>query len=216
MNYPVVTSGLVMGPRGIGTMAAMLVVGRLTGRLDTRLLLGAGLGLTAWAFYDMTGWTPAVSQTEIIVVGMIQGVGLGFLFPPLSAVALATLPSEQRTEGAGLYNLSRNIGSSVGISIVNALLTSNTQVNHADIAAHVTAVNRAFEDPTIARFLNPVTAAGRAALDALVAQQAQIIAYIDDYKLLLIATLAAIPLLAIFKKPPARDGDSASHAVVVD
>ncbi|MBS0220072.1 MAG: DHA2 family efflux MFS transporter permease subunit [Proteobacteria bacterium] len=214
MNYPVVTSGLVMGPRGIGTMAAMLIVGRLTGQVDTRLLLGAGLGLTAWAFYAMTGWTPDVSQTEIVVVGMVQGVGLGFLFPPLSAIALATLPQQHRTEGAGIYNLSRNIGSSIGISIVNALLTSNTQINHANIATHVTAVNRAFEDPTVARLLDPVTAAGRAALDALVAQQALIIAYIDDYKLLLIATLAALPLLAIFRKPPARD--SAGPAVVVD
>jgi DHA2 family multidrug resistance protein len=145
---------------------------------------------------------------------MVQGVGLGFLFPPLSAIALATLPPEHRTEGAGLYNLSRNIGSSIGISVVNALLTTNTQVNHADITALVTAVNRAFEAPAIAHFLNPVTAAGRAALDALITQQAQIIAYIDDYKLLLIMTLAAIPLLAIFKKPPGRD--STGHTVIVD
>ena len=119
MNYPVVTAGLVLGPRGIGTMAAMMVVGRLIGRVDTRLLLGVGLGLTAWSFYEMTGWTPDVSQTTIIVIGVIQGVGLGFLFVPLSAVTLSTLPPEQRTEGAGIYNLSRNIGSSVGISVVD-------------------------------------------------------------------------------------------------
>ena len=104
----------------------------------------------------MTGWTPDVSQTTIIFVGVIQGIGLGFLFVPLSTVTLSTLPAEQRTEGAGLYSLSRNIGSSVGISVVNSLLTQNTQVNHADIARHVTAVNRVFEDPTIAQFWNPV------------------------------------------------------------
>src|SRR6185295_10192664 len=177
----VVTAGLVLGPRGIGTMAAMLLVGKLTGRLDTRLLLGIGLGLTAWAFYAMTGWTPDVSQSEIVLVGVVQGAGLGFLFVPLSSVTLSTLPGEQRTEGAGIYNLSRNIGSSVGISVVNALLTTNTNANHADIAMHVTAVNRAFEDPAVTQFLNPLTAAGRAALDALVTEQAQIIAYIDDY-----------------------------------
>ena len=85
MNYPIVTAGLVMGPRGIGTMAAMLVVGRLIGRVDTRALLGFGLGLTAWSFYAMTGWTPDVSQMTIIAVGVIQGIGLGFLFVPLSA-----------------------------------------------------------------------------------------------------------------------------------
>src|SRR5277367_4181228 len=123
MNYPVVTAGLVMGPRGVGTMGAMLVVGKLTGKVDTRFLLGTGLGLTAWSFYAMTGWTPDVSQSTIIIVGVIQGIGLGFIFVPLSVVTLSTLSSELRAEGAGLYSLSRNIGSSVGISIVNALLT---------------------------------------------------------------------------------------------
>jgi DHA2 family multidrug resistance protein len=210
MNYPVVSAGLVMGPRGIGTMAAMMLVGRLVGRLDTRFLLAIGLGLTAWAFYRMTRWTPDVSQVEIVIVGIVQGAGLGFLFVPLSFATLATLPPEQRTEGAGLYNLARNIGSSIGISVVNALLISNTQLNHAEIAAHVRAVNRAFEQPTIAQFLNPVTAAGRAALDAVITQQARIIAYIDDYKLLMIATLAVVPLLAVFKKSIAQSDDHAA------
>src|ERR1700686_857423 len=90
MNYPVVTAGFVMGPRGIGTMGAMLVVGRLIGRVDTRVLLGVGLGLTAWSFYAMTGWTPDVSQSAIIGVGVIQGIGLGFIFVPLSVGTLAT------------------------------------------------------------------------------------------------------------------------------
>jgi DHA2 family multidrug resistance protein len=211
MDYPVVTAGIVLAPRGVGTMIAMVMVGRLTGRLDTRVLLGAGLGLTAWAFYAATGWTPDISQTEIVIVGLVQGVGLGFLFVPLTTVSLATLPPEQRTEGSGVFNLSRNIGSSVGISVVNALLTRNTQVNHAEIVAHVSAVNRAFEQPTVAQFWNPLTAAGRAALDATVTQQAQIIAYIDDYKLLMIATLAVVPLLIIFKKTA---GGGGGHAAI--
>jgi DHA2 family multidrug resistance protein len=207
MNYPIVTAGLVLGPRGVGTMAAMLVVGRLIGRVDTRLMLGLGLSLSAWAFYAMTGWTPDVSQWTIVWVGVVQGIGLGFLFVPLSTVTLATLSPAQRTEGAGLYSLSRNIGSSVGISVVNALLTRNTQINHADIVEHVTAVNRAFESPMVMRFWNPLDAAGRAALDAMITQQAQIISYIDDYKLLMIAILSVFPLLIVFKKTSHRDAD---------
>ena len=214
MNYPIVTAGLVLGPRGVGTMAAMLVVGKLTGRVDTRLLLGIGLGLTAWSFYAMTGWTPDVSQMTIIIVGVIQGVGLGFIFVPLSVVTLSTLSPELRAEGAGLYSLSRNIGSSVGISVVNSLLTTNTQINHAEIAQHVTSVNRMFEDPMITQFWNPATAAGRAALDAVVTRQAQIIAYIDDYKLLMIATIAVLPLLVVFSRP--SSGDAADHTVVTE
>jgi MFS transporter, DHA2 family, multidrug resistance protein len=214
MNYPIVSAGLVLGPRGVGTMGAMMVVGKLIGRVDTRFLLGTGLGLTSWSFYAMTGWTPDVSQMTIIVVGVIQGIGLGFIFVPLSVVTLSTLSSELRAEGAGLYSLSRNIGSSVGISAVNSLLTQNTQVNHAAIALHVTSVNRMFEDPMITQFWNPLTAAGRAALDAVVTRQAQIIAYIDDYKLLMIATLAVIPLLIVFKTASGEDGPD--HTIVVE
>jgi DHA2 family multidrug resistance protein len=214
MQYPIVSAGLVMGPRGIGTMGAMIVVGRLTGKLDTRLLLGTGLALTAWSFYEMTGWTPDISQTTIILVGIVQGVGLGFLFVPLSVATLSTLSAELRAEGAGLYSLARNIGSSVGISVVNGMLTRNTQVNHADISQYVTSVNRGFEAAGVARFLNPVTAAGRAALDALISRQAEIVAYIDDYKLLMIATIAVVPLLMVFRKS-ARVGEP-DHSIVVE
>jgi DHA2 family multidrug resistance protein len=213
MNYPIISAGLVLGPRGVGTMGSMLIVGRLIGRVDTRLLLALGLGLTAWSFYVMTGWTPDVSQRTIVVVGIIQGVGLGFIFVPLSVVTLSTLAPERRAEGAGLYSLSRNIGSSIGISVVNSLLTRNTQVNHAEIARSVTSVNRAFEDLTITQFWDPVSAAGRAALDAVVTRQAQIVAYMDDYKLLMIATLAAIPLLIIFRKPPRTAAADSMHVM---
>jgi DHA2 family multidrug resistance protein len=206
MNYPVVSAGLVMGPRGIGTMAAMLVVGRLTGRLDIRLLLAIGLGLTAWSFYMMTGWTPDVSMIEVVRVTVVQGIGLGFFFVPLTAAALSTLPFEDRTNGAGVFNLARNMGSSIGISVVNALLTRNTQINHAAIAQHITTVNRAFEVPAIRHFWDPATAAGRAALDGVITRQAQIIAYIDDYKLLLVAMLVALPLLALFRGSSAGGG----------
>jgi DHA2 family multidrug resistance protein len=213
MNYPVFTAGLVMGPRGLGTMATMMVVGKLINRVDTRLLLGLGLGAVAWSFYAMTGWTPDVSQFEIISVGVIQGAGLGLMFVPLSVASLATLAPEARAEGAGLYTLIRNIGSSAGISMVNSVLTTNTQTNHAEIAEHVSAVNRLFEDPAIAQFWNPITAAGRAALDAVVTQQAQIIAYIDDYKLLLIITVIVLPLLLFFRKGGAGDQE---HSMAVE
>jgi DHA2 family multidrug resistance protein len=214
MNYPVITAGYVMGPRGIGTMGAMMIVGKLMGRTDTRLLLGVGLGLSAWSFYLMTGWTPDVSSWTIIWVGVIQGVGLGFLFTPLSVVSLSTLSPGVRPEGAGFYNLARNVGSSIGISIVGALLARATQANHADITQYVTAANPQFHDPIVAQALNPLTASGRAALEALITQQAQVIAYIDDYKFLMIATLAVIPLLVVFKGR--SDAPSGGHSTVAE
>jgi DHA2 family multidrug resistance protein len=194
-------------------MAAMMIVGKLMNRADTRLLLGIGLGLSAWSFYLMTGWTPDVSSWAVIWVGVIQGVGLGFLFTPLSVVSLSTLPPGVRPEGAGFYNLARNVGSSVGISIVGALLARSTQANHADIVQYVTAVNRQFGTPAVAQALNPLTASGRAALDALITQQAQVIAYVNDYKFLMIATLAVIPLLVVFTgKAGAPSGEHSTVA----
>src|ERR1700716_4079961 len=180
MGYPVVTAGIVMGPRGLGTMACMFLVGRLVGKVDTRLLLMAGLLLTAWAMYDMTGWNPNVSQLTIAMTGFIQGAGLGFLFVPLNTVTFGTLAPEQRADGTGLFNLSRNVGSSGGISIVSYLLTRNRQVNHATISTHVPAVNRAFNDGSIQHAWSPWTAGGRAALDQVIQMQAAIISYIDD------------------------------------
>jgi len=211
MNYPVFTAGLAMGPRGVGTMIATMIVGRFVGKVDTRLLLGIGLALSAWSFYVMTGWTPDVSQGEIVIAGLAQGAGFGVLFVPMSTVTLSTLAPQDRADGASVFSLSRSLGSSVGISVFTALLTTNTEINHADISANVTAVNRAFQDPTVSQFLSPLTDAGRAALDALVTQQAQVIAYIDDYKALLIATLALFGLLVIFKK---SSGSAGGHAVV--
>lgn len=214
MGYPVVTAGLVMGPRGLGTMVCMFLVGKLIGRVDTRWLLSAGLAITAWAVYDMTGWTPDVSQWTTIRVGFIQGAGLGFLFVPLTTVTFSTLAPEKRGDGTGLYNLSRNIGSAVGISIVSALLVRNIQANHADIAVHVTPFNRLFEAPAVERMLNPLTAAGRAALDGLITQQATVISYIDDFKLLMILSLAVMPMVLLLRKP-ARPA-AVDHSVAVE
>jgi DHA2 family multidrug resistance protein len=213
MGYPVVTAGIVMGPRGLGTMTCMFVVGRLIGKVDTRLLLLVGLLLTALAMYDMTGWTPAVSQWTIVVTGFIQGAGLGFLFVPLTTVTFATIDPAKRGDGTGLYNLSRNIGSSVGISVVSYLLTRNEQINHALIGAHVTATSRQLTQPAYGA-LSPWTAAGRAALDSIIQNQAAIIGYIDDFKLMMVLTLAAIPLLFLLRGAPASD--PGEHAMVME
>jgi DHA2 family multidrug resistance protein len=214
MGYPVVTAGLVMGPRGLGTMVCMFLVGRLIGRIDTRALLMIGLLLTAWAMYDMTGWNPNVSQWTIAVTGFIQGAGLGFLFVPLTTVAFSTLAPEQRADAAGLFNLSRNVGSSVGISVVSYLLIRNNQVNHATIASHVTAVNHAFNNSTVLQAWSPWTAGGRAALDQVVQTQASIISYIDDFKLMMILSLAVIPLVLLLRRAPTDAAND--HAMAME
>lgn len=216
MGYPVVTAGIVMGPRGLGTMVCMFAVGRLIGTVDIRLLLGAGFAVSAWAMYDMSGWTPDVAQSTVMLTGFLQGAGLGLLFVPLTTVTFATLSADLRGDATGLYNLSRNIGSSVGISFVSYLLVRNTQVNHAEIATHVTPYNRLFDIPAIRDAWDPLKLAGRAALDEVVTRQATIIAYIDDFKLLMILCLAAMPLLVLLRTPRREAAPEDDHAMVME
>ena len=137
-NYPVETAGLVMGPRGLGTMAAMLTGGRLTARLDPRKLMAFGISMLIWSIWEMTAWTPDVAQWRIVATIVIQGAGLGFLFIPLQVLAFATLPQQYRTDGASLFSLFRNIGAAIGVSITSSTLAHNTQVLHAEIGGAIT------------------------------------------------------------------------------
>jgi DHA2 family multidrug resistance protein len=214
MGYPVLKAGMALGPRGIGTMLAMYLAGRLMGKVDTRWLLFYGLALSAGSMWLMTGWTPDVSMQTIVYVGFIQGASLGLLFVPLSTIAFATLPASLRADGTGLYSLSRNVGSSVGISIVTVLLAQNTQINHAEIGAYVTPFNRLFSAWPMSSFLDPLTASGRATLDGMISQQASWIAYIDDFKLLMLLSLVVMPLLLLIKPGTSRSNDD--HGPVLE
>lgn len=211
MGYPVITAGMVLAPRGIGTMVAMMIVGRIINRVDPRILLAAGLVLTAVVLWEMTYFTPDVSEWTLIRTGVLQGMGLGFMFVPLSTVTFATLPSHLRTQGTALYSLMRNIGSSIGISLVIFLLTRNIQVVHAEIAGHVTPFNDALGALGPSHLWNMATVAGRAALDAQVTKQASVVAYANDFKLMMLVALSALPLVLLLRKSKqqASDGQAA-------
>ena len=149
----------------------------------------------------MTGWTPDVSQHDIIVTIMLQGAGMGLVFTPLQVLAFATLPAVLRTEGASLFSLLRNIGAAIGVSVTSTVLARNTQALHEVIGASVTPFNRALAG--LGAF-DPATHHGAALLDQVVNHQAQIIAYVDDYVLLICTTLPAILLLLIMRRPNYR------------
>jgi DHA2 family multidrug resistance protein len=216
MNYPVVTAGIVLAPRGIGTMIAMMVCGWLVGRrVNTRLLVAIGFLSTAYALYDMMSWTPDISEWNIVVAGFIQGVSIGFVFVPLSTITFATLPAELRTQATGVFSLVRNLGSAIGISVTGALLVSNTQVNHAQIADAVTPFNRTLWQGAISHFWDPGRLRGATLLNDEITRQANAIAYIDDFKLMLILALCSLPLVLLIRterQRPAADG----HAAVIE
>jgi MFS transporter, DHA2 family, multidrug resistance protein len=199
MDYPVVTAGITLAPRGAGLMIAALVCGRVMGRVSARLLVGMGFLIGAYALYEMTQWTPAVSEGTVILVGFVQGLSIGFLAIPINIIAFATLPSAIRTEATSIYSLMRNLGSAIGISITGALLQTNTQVNHADIAAGVSPFNRALQAVSSPHFWNIRSPHGMAMLDMEVTHQATIIAYVDDFKLMLVLAIIVVPLLLLVR-----------------
>jgi DHA2 family multidrug resistance protein len=204
MGYPVLTTGYVLAPRGIGTLIAMTIVGRVISRLDPRLLILTGFLLAALSLYQMSGFTTEVSEWALIWSGFIQGLGLGFIFVPLTTIAFTTLDPKLRTEAAGLYSLVRNIGSSIGISVVTLLLARFAQENHMNLAAHANPLNPAFRSPDYPAIWNLSTVTGRAALDAEINIQASTIAYLNDFKLMMYVMLAAVPMLVIMRRPKRR------------
>jgi DHA2 family multidrug resistance protein len=183
-------------------MVAALICGRVVGVISARLLVGLGFVTGAYALYQMTSWTPDVSEWTMIIVGSIQGLSIGFLTIPINLITFATLPPEFRIEAAGVYSLMRNLGSAIGISVTGALLATNTQINHAIIAGAVTPFNRALETGAAARFWNTGSAHGAAMLDQAITRQAQIIAYIDDFKLMLVLAIVVLPLVLLTRPPP--------------
>jgi DHA2 family multidrug resistance protein len=214
MGYPAMLAGLVTAPSGLGTMAAMLVVGKLTGKVDFRLLLGAGFAITGFSLWQMTHYTLVLSTGDIVWPGVVQGVGLGLVFVPLSAATFATLSPQMRAEGTALYSLIRNIGSSIGIALVQTLLVRNTQIAHASLGAQVTIANPAVSDPN--SVYNLGSSAGAALLNNEITRQASMIAYVDDYWLMMILTAAVIPMLLLIRPPKANAAPAPAEAAHID
>lgn len=209
-GYPVITTGVILAPRGVGTMIAMMLVGRLVARLDPRILILFGLSLTSWSLYEMTTWSPQMDSVPFIITGITQGFGLGFVFVPLSTLAFATLPPHWRTDAASLFSLVRNLGSSIGVSIVSTLLAQNTQIVHQALAGHVTLTNPAIPMDIATGDLSAI-----AQLNAMITREAAFVAYIDNFKFMMYVTLITIPLTLLLRrrKPQPGSGDGAHVAL---
>ncbi len=200
-RYPVVDTGLLMMPRGLGVLFSMFVAAQLTQRgVDPRWLVGTGFALAALSLWQMTRWTIVMDMWPFIISGLVQGLGMGLVFMPLNAMAFATLPAHYRTEGSSLLNLTRNIGASAGISAVTALLARNIQTAHADVGASVNADALQGAD-TVAQRFGMVADSVLSMIDAEVNRQAAMIAYLDDFKAMMIVTALAVPLVFFLQRP---------------
>jgi DHA2 family multidrug resistance protein len=210
LHYSVLQAGSLMSLRSIGTMISMLVVGRMVGRVDARLLIAVGLCLTAFSLWQMTQYNLLMDRWPIMLPGLIMGFGLGSAMVPSTTLAFTTLASELMNEATAFYALVRNLGNSVGISLVQGLLVHNMQVAHASLAAHITPYDR-----TLAHLGGATGVRAAELLNQQVTMQASLIAYIDDFKFLLVASLMALPML-LFVRGGKRQIDRGAASVAVE
>ena len=200
MGYPTVTTGLVLMPRGIGTMITMIVAGRLSNKIDPRIMISSGLLVMAWSLHEMSQFDLQVDAWALTWTGFVQGLGMGLSMITLMTIAFSTLPAQLRTEATGVYNLIRNIGGSVGISVAFTLLDRYGQVNHSVLAQHINPYNGNMRFMPGAG-MDLSSGHDLAMLNAMVSRQAAMISYNDDFKLMMILSLLAIPLVLMLKRP---------------
>ena len=203
-GYPAMTTGFVMAPRGVGIMVSMIVVGRIIGKVDARLLMTIGLTMAAVSLWAMSLFSPLMDDRPIIISGLIQGVGMGLIFVPLNTVAFATLAPDLRTDAAGFFQLLRNLGGSVGVSLSVGILARQSQISHADLGAALTPFSTPWADGGMASMLGGSGEALMAMIDSAVNAQAAMVAYVDVYRMLFWITVGMMPLLLILRKADRR------------
>ena len=214
LGYPVLTTGIAMAPRGAGAFVAMFLAGRLIERTDPRVLIGTGLAIAAASLWIMSAFfSTQMPQWLIWGETFMQGLGTGLTYVTMTTVAFTTLAPRFRSEGTAMYNLLRNIGSSVGIAATAALLTRNTQVMHERLVSHILPFGGQIRLHAPFSFTAP---AGLMALNDAVTRQARMIAYNDDFRLMCLMTLALLPLILLLRSRKARVPGPAQAAPVPD
>ena len=213
MHYPVLDAGMLVAVRGIGVMAMMAVTGRVIAHVDVRMWLAGSLAVIFVSFWGMTGWTLETTWSHMALNGFLQGVGIGMIFVPTTMVAFASIPPELQTDASGIISLARSVGSSAGISLVITMLARNSAASHEDLIAHVTPYTL-WLDPGF--FALPVDAikGGLASIEAEVTRQALMIAFLDDYHMMMIMVLCMIPLVFLIRPP--RNTHASETAVFIE
>jgi DHA2 family multidrug resistance protein len=205
-NYNTTHAGLMIMPRGFSMMASMFVVGRLTNRVDTRLLVAFGLFLIGSAQWMMTGFSLQMDEHPVIITGLIQGFGFGFVMIPMNLLAFATLPPEVRTNATAAWALSRNIGGSIMIAMFTALVARNLQVSHSDLTGELSMIRFPFLQGGLTEQFGFQNQNALVMIDLEVNRQAMMVSYIDSFWLMSVMAYALIPLtllLRVQKNPAA-------------
>ena len=216
LGYPALDSGLAVSPRGIGAVISTIVVGRLVNRIDSRLLLACGFGILGYSTLLLSHVNLDISMASIALPSLLNGFGSGFIFVPLTMMTLGRLRKQEIGNAAGIYNLMRNIGGSVGIATVTTFLVRGSQVHQSHLVANVTARN-----PVMAGMLHglqtklyiggfdAITAHHKALamIFAIIQHQASLLAYVDNFRFLGLLSLLCVPLAMFFSSVQKRADD---------
>jgi MFS transporter, DHA2 family, multidrug resistance protein len=204
-GYPVATAGTLMAPRGIGTMVAMVFIGRFGSRVDQRRLMFIGLTTLGLTLHDMSTWTPDISAAHLVTVLVIQGFAMGWVWNPITLISFTTLPASLRGDATALQSLMRNVGSAIGISVTAFTLARGVQISHSGLTADLTPFNRLLQGQwSVPKILAPWTTHGAELLDSMVNRQALIIAYNNDFHLMSFVVIPALLLLVLVRRHRAQ------------
>ena len=221
LGYSALDSGLAVSPRGLGSVVAMIVVGMVSNRIDNRILLAFGFAVFGYSALVLSDVNLVIGMGSVAIPNFINGFGGGFVFVPLTTMTMGLLRKTEIGNAAGIYNLVRNIGGSIGISALTANLVRGAQTHQNYLAGQVSP-----SDPAAGAALAGLAAhfsvagadavtAHREALGALygnMQQQAAVLAYADNFRLLGYLTLASIPLVLLLVRPQAGEAGNAVAA----
>jgi DHA2 family multidrug resistance protein len=206
-GYSVFDTGLLLAPRGIGILIAMQIAARIMGKVDSRLTVGFGLVVTVISLWQMTGWGLMMDWHSVALTGLIQGLGMGFVFIPMNQLAFATLSMRHRTDGSSLLYLVRSIGGSLGISVMTTMLARNMQTSHEDLSSHITSSSMAAIDPSTVDRFQSLGDAVMLMLNGEVTRQAAMIAYLDNFQFMMILIIAFMPMVLLMRPPRVAPGE---------
>src|ERR1043166_4431051 len=231
LGYPATASGMAVSPRGFGSILSMIIVGRLVGRIDGRYLIIFGFSVLAFSTYMLAGLNLEIAMSNVVWPMVISGFAMGFIFVPLTTMAMGTLPNEQMGNASGVYNLMRNTGGSIGIAAVTTFLSRGAQTHQAAMSAHLTPYDPAFQQwmgrvgGAVVGGLGSSGGGGSgggfiggmpsqqalASAYGIVLRQSMLMSFIDNFRLLAFLSLLCIPAALLFKRVRRKGGPVAAH-----
>jgi DHA2 family multidrug resistance protein len=199
LGYPASTAGLVMAPRGIAVAMGMVFVATTINRFQPRWLVLIGLTLAAIGSYATTWYNLEVDKFWIIAPGVVQGLGMGMIFVPLSTLAYQTLPQEASDQAAGIFNLARTIGGSIGIAIAATVLTRASHANWQSLGAGINPYNPALTSWLDATGLSMSDARTPQMLGLELMRQSTMIGFVEAFGFVTLSFLLLIPLVLLLR-----------------